>query len=507
MKTTDDFWRWAKTVIMQEMRAGKMYNDAQPFGLMGFLDDHANRIIGYPILRQIRIKRFVCHVEPPMSNYIKECTGGRGLSYEDTRNYCIHWMSNGSFPAACQYPEFMYEHSDQLSTFSTMGRLSTYSGGGYVMRLQGTVDKVLHRMDHLQKLSWVDKRTRAVFLEFSVYNANANLFSTCVIIFEFIEGGGITATYRFEPVRLTKTDEGYFYYVVLVSEVFFATGIVFFTLRELWKIKQQKLSYFYDYWNWAEIVLISMSYVEIFMYFYKKFLISEVLKEFKKTKGNAYLRIDSAALIDQYYGFLLGFIMFLCMIKLIKLLKFNKRMDVLALTIGLCWDELSYFIIAFIVIFFSFASLFYFIFFMSLPDFNSIVKAVMTSFAMMLGKFEFEEMKQASEISPLLFFVFSVSNGMVLINIMMSIILGAFKFVQEDLGKRENKYDLMDFIWSKTKKESKLQPNSVNQVLIDKGDKADAIKHDEEKDKEKLPDKVHHYLFHVSLVFTYGRVS
>ena len=475
---------------MQEVRAQKLYNGAQPFGLLGFLDDHANRIIGYPILRQIRTARFSCEVEEPMDMVIKECTGTRGISIEDTRNFCANWQSNGTFPGACNHPEFRYESSTALQTLTQLGRLGTYGGGGYVIRLTGTQDDVLARMRELQKMQWVDKRTRAIILEFSVYNANVNLFSTCTVYMEINEGGGIQPKWRFEPVKLIKITNNLNDYISYIFELLFVVAIAFFTLRELWAIKLQKCNYFYQYWNWAEIILLLMSYIEIAIYFYKLLLTNDALAEFKRTKGNAYLRMDYAVMYDQYYVYLLGFIMFVCVLKLIKLLQFNKRMNVLALTIGLCWDELSYFFIAFCVIFFAFSTLFYFIFFTHLRDFSGISRAVQTSFKMMLGKFEFDEMRQANELSPLLFFVFSVLNSMVLINIMMSIILSAFKTVQDDLLKKENKYDLMDYVWSTFRKSIALQPNSVTQIKIDKSEKNIKAVAGNEEDHEELPDKV-----------------
>jgi hypothetical protein len=38
------------------MRVEKWYNNEMPFGLAGFLDDKNSRIIGYPLMRQLRVK-------------------------------------------------------------------------------------------------------------------------------------------------------------------------------------------------------------------------------------------------------------------------------------------------------------------------------------------------------------------------------------------------------------------------------------------------------------------
>ena len=38
------------------LRANEWYNNNQPYGLTGFLNDFASRMIGYATLRQLRVK-------------------------------------------------------------------------------------------------------------------------------------------------------------------------------------------------------------------------------------------------------------------------------------------------------------------------------------------------------------------------------------------------------------------------------------------------------------------
>lgn len=496
MKTTDDFWRWAQNVIMQEIRVQRYYNNAPPYGLRGFLDDKANRIIGYPILRQVRNARYVCQAPNPMNYTIFDCTGTRGVLTEDDQDYCAGWLTKYWFQGSCNYDEFKYKTGDELQTYSTTGRLGTYGAGGYIVRLNQNQDTVIDRIKELQKRRWIDRRTRVVFLEFSVYNANVNMFTSCVVSLEFNEGGGIVPKWRFEPVRLLKLDGSTTDNVVYLCEFLFILATAFFTVRQLWEMRKQKLGYFSQYWNIAEFLIIVVSWVEFGIYLYKLQLTSAALLEFNRTKGNAYVRMDSAVTVDQYYIYILGFIMFVSLLKLIKLLQFNKRFGVLAETIGLCWNELSIFFIAFAVVFFAFCALFYFMFFMALREFSTIMAAVQTSFSMMLGKFDFERMKQANSLSPLLFFVFSLTNSMVLINIMLSIILKAFNEVKVDIAKKANRYDVMDFMWAKLKKNAVLQPNQVNQVTVDFSWKKEKKASTEVEEDKALPDKV-------SIVFIY----
>ncbi len=54
--------------------------------------------------------------------------------------------------------------------------MNYYDGGGYVMNLGKDVSSTLDIIGYLKSNLWIDRATRAVFVDFTVYNANINLF-------------------------------------------------------------------------------------------------------------------------------------------------------------------------------------------------------------------------------------------------------------------------------------------------------------------------------------------
>ena len=73
---------------------------------------------------------------------------------------------------------WQYYISSQLKGFPFFGKLGTYSGGGYVANLGYNEETGWTVIADLHAHKWIDRQTRAVFVEFTVYNANANLFAT-----------------------------------------------------------------------------------------------------------------------------------------------------------------------------------------------------------------------------------------------------------------------------------------------------------------------------------------
>jgi len=72
-----------------------------------------------------------------------------------------------------------FQTSKELDGTSYEGEISDYEGGGYTQDLPLTQNEAKDVIQYLKDNLWIDRATRAVFVEFTVYNANINLF--CVV--------------------------------------------------------------------------------------------------------------------------------------------------------------------------------------------------------------------------------------------------------------------------------------------------------------------------------------
>jgi hypothetical protein len=64
--------------------------------------------------------------------------------------------------------------------------LTTYSGAGYVQDLTTRKNSSTEIINYMFDNLWIMRGTRAVFIDFTVYNANINLF--CVVRYEYYGG-------------------------------------------------------------------------------------------------------------------------------------------------------------------------------------------------------------------------------------------------------------------------------------------------------------------------------
>ena len=357
-------------------------------------------MMGYGIVRQVRIKKNTCKVAPAIQNLTMECANKANVVDEDTADYCNAWEENTELTEelpSCKMPEFRYSSAEKLDGLVISAGLDYYGGGGYVINIKGANKGIRANLIRLQHEKWIDNQTRAVILEFASYNVNVNLFVVASIAAEWLPGGGIRPWSRIDPIRLITplTKSGVFIYA---CKVLFALFLCYFILREIKEVAEQKLQYWCSYWSYLEWFIILTSISAIGFYAYKYILTIQVLETFNRTFGNGYMKLQQVALIDEFYGYHLGLLIFAANIKLLKILEFNHKMSLLIYTLSRCWGDLSSFLGLFFLAFFSFVQMFYLILYSDLDDFKSPTRALNTCFTMMLNKFKFGTIKVTMNI-------------------------------------------------------------------------------------------------------------
>ncbi|KAJ8962227.1 hypothetical protein NQ318_018199 [Aromia moschata] len=72
-----------------------------------------------------------------------------------------------------------YHEASVTKSLPYWGKVATYGGGGYYADFTLQKSTTANLIKDLKDNLWITRGTRAVFVDFSVYNANENLFSVC----------------------------------------------------------------------------------------------------------------------------------------------------------------------------------------------------------------------------------------------------------------------------------------------------------------------------------------
>ena len=78
--TYDHFYAWLEDILLPNLRADVWYNGDQPIGQRGFVGDRNGRIMGYAIMRQLRIKKGGHRVATVAGNWLTKFVSNFRLS-------------------------------------------------------------------------------------------------------------------------------------------------------------------------------------------------------------------------------------------------------------------------------------------------------------------------------------------------------------------------------------------------------------------------------------------
>ena len=113
-----------------------------------------------------------CRVHSEFRDIIPECNVGYSVFNEDDNNYDVGWKSVNQSTTLLNRTEYLYTSSDNIDSYPFLGRHALYMGGGYVTRMKDNYADTMEQIKLLENETWIDKYTRAVFVEISCYNAH-----------------------------------------------------------------------------------------------------------------------------------------------------------------------------------------------------------------------------------------------------------------------------------------------------------------------------------------------
>lgn len=222
--------------------------------------DVANRMVGGVRLRQVRVPRVQgCQIGPLFVNFNTGCYPKPSPNTEDTvafgKNLQFTWESD---PRSTQYRGF----------------LGTYSPSGYMQTLPTVRSAAMAKIDELENDNFLGPWTRALFIDFVVWNTNTGTYATATLNVEFGASNGVAnhmALLAIRPNSVVFGGTGSF--LEMLSNVFLLLlflMLLYFLAEESLEMRKGVVAYVQDGWNlldWANMVLLVAGFgVRVFAY-------------------------------------------------------------------------------------------------------------------------------------------------------------------------------------------------------------------------------------------------
>ncbi|KAL1117582.1 hypothetical protein AAG570_003897 [Ranatra chinensis] len=163
INTVDEFWKYLRGDFLDMLFMN--FDKETPNRFEDALIILQNALIGAVRIRQVRVRNDSCTVPDAFRGDFPGCYHYYSKDGEDKEPYGLN-----------EGTAWTYNEPSTLGSGWYNGRISWYGGGGYYVDLFNNLEECNQALEDLWNNTWIDRGTRAVFIDFTAYSPNVNLF-------------------------------------------------------------------------------------------------------------------------------------------------------------------------------------------------------------------------------------------------------------------------------------------------------------------------------------------
>ncbi len=309
-----------------------------------------------------------------------------------------------------------------------------------------------------------------MFLEFTIYNPNVNLFGSVTLLVEFLPTGGAVSFTAINVFQL-YTYLGSFGILVLVFEIVFVIYLIYLIIDEVLKVKEQKKKYFRCFWNWNDLIIIVFSICAIAFFVMKSIATAVAINTVFASELGEFVDFQTIAYWADTYTCIFSTIVFCATLKFIKLLRFNKRIGMLSATLRHAARDLCSFGLICMIVFFAFSLFGTAVFGEKVHAYRDLLHSFTSLFKFSLGVFNLEDLQKADYYMGSIYFMsFYSLVAMGMMTMFVSILNEAFAKAKAEIASKQNEHEIVDFMFEtfnkiKNKRKNKSKKAAQNLSL------------------------------------------
>ena len=376
---------------------------------------------------------------------------------KEKQPYGPEYMHNDSlaillFTSTRSKQAWAYTSAGKDGNFPIIGETGTYSGDGYSTELIVDLDISNATVVELKENLWIDRQTRAIFLEFILYNADSNLFSFVTLWLEIPITGGPLLKTDATMIRIYGTGFNAIY--MRVMEVLFVTLLVTNIGIFIYQVKCEES--FIHCIKKPRIVVDLCLFITSFLlviifavrYFTTKGLVSDV-------KGDVvhFIPFQRAVFFHNIFTYFLGFVTCLAFLKLVILLRLMERIAKLAATLRYSALDLLSTLFLISIGVFAFGMLGYLAFHTDTKAYRTFVDSLEMLIGLSMGEFRGIS-NQFSEAKPLLRFyviTYMLFTQIFMFNILIAVIIDSHNMFKSKSVLHPKDHELVGVIFGQVR--------------------------------------------------------
>ncbi|XP_064648391.1 polycystin-1-like protein 1 isoform X2 [Lineus longissimus] len=435
IRSVSDWWRWSQSDLLDRLYWERWYNGQETNTDRNYILDGSSTIVGYVNLRQMRVDNKSCDIPYPY-NVTDTCYYGYG-SWD---------ASTASFGPG---EKWSYSPWSDLYRYKIYGRLAEYDGAGFLVKLNSTRAGAYAQLQKLKAQEWIDRHTRAIIVEFTLYNAPTNLFTSVSLVCETPPTGG--------AFPLVRVDSAYMYryfsafdHVVLAFELIFISIIMFKIQSFIGGAIREKKRYFRNLWNVLHLVQLVFCVTYIVCYILRFVYVHDTIERLRATFLEEYVDVFFIALWDELLRTLVGSIVFIIFVQFLRLLRYRKLFARLGNVYWRARREILIFTALFIVILMAWTSLGVALFRTVSWSFSEFHLGFMSLSSLLVMKYRFQDIEEYSlhgaRVFVCVFFIFGMG---ILLSYIVAVLSLHFRVGRHDQVLTMSSKELMNFYWNR----------------------------------------------------------
>lgn len=326
IRSINDYWSWIEKIFVPRVQE-VLWSDGKQNRTFWLQHDRTNLMIGWPRLRQLRVKngrnlsvkRFVLSSKTLLESCPKKVLSGHMEITDCQLGY--KWYDEGRSPfgrginhSALNSAPFKYKSAEELDGYPYSTSDATYTGGGYVYDMKTDETKRwTNTLRFLQEHQWIDRQTRAVFLTFGLYNANSNLFVYCSLLLEQLPGTGkLILRPSFQPFKLLQLYSG----TDVIYCLIYLVLIIYYMNTEVRLFLEKRKTYMRQFWSYINWIIIVCSWMGAGVHFYREAERKRMGNALRSKPVDNPVSLQLFSYLDNFLTYLLGFCCFFGTIKM-----------------------------------------------------------------------------------------------------------------------------------------------------------------------------------------------
>eukprot|EP01062_Namystynia_karyoxenos_P026105 TRINITY_DN203_c0_g1_i1.p1 TRINITY_DN203_c0_g1~~TRINITY_DN203_c0_g1_i1.p1 ORF type:complete len:882 (+),score=229.10 TRINITY_DN203_c0_g1_i1:114-2759(+) len=483
IRSTADFYDWAEEVFLPGLMSQQSPVTGRPRSTyeQRFAARY-NRIIGAVRFRQVRVRKNTpsCQIAQMFLAFIRDCYPPWNRKDEMTEPYGPLWNRTlflyQDAEALCEAQEI--GSSRYCKAFPIGRRGDVYPAGGYVQDFPINITASAALLHDLRRSDWIDAHTRAVLIDFTMFNTNVRLLTVSQLMVEWFPTGRVYPMDSTKPITLLSSELPRDV-LILVGEVLLTViifGYVIATVRTFFRYKrthreqcllcrkrdilrtgddkvyyctecdypmnpfrtttciqcQREYSannhlcwrgFFQDLWNWLDIVNIFF-FIAVFAVRYD---LRYSMGKINFNAGNRFVMLYPMAWQYVTANYLSSVNALLLFAKSFKFLGKVPKLRVFVDTLYSARGDVGYFLFLFALLFVGFGLTFHLAFGLEAEGYRNFNSSLISLIEIMLGEFRYDDLERANRLlAPIYLIFFTLVVVLVLSSMFVAIIGTAY---------------------------------------------------------------------------------